>query len=159
MPETLKGLWRQRLRWAQGGAEVLIKYFKMLFRWKTRRMWGIYLEYMVSIFWAYIMGSIMLLWLLGKFLPMPEVLYIDTILPSWHGMVLAVTCLLQFGISFLIDHRYETGLGRYYYWIIWYPMLYWLLTMSTAIVGLPKAAFKRKGTRATWVSPDRGLAP
>ncbi len=22
MPETLRGLWKQRLRWAQGGAEV-----------------------------------------------------------------------------------------------------------------------------------------
>ncbi len=25
MPETLKGLWKQRLRWAQGGAEVFLK--------------------------------------------------------------------------------------------------------------------------------------
>ncbi|MCV5198453.1 glycosyltransferase, partial [Escherichia coli] len=24
MPETLKGLWKQRLRWAQGGAEVFL---------------------------------------------------------------------------------------------------------------------------------------
>ncbi len=25
MPETLTGLWKQRLRWAQGGAEVFLK--------------------------------------------------------------------------------------------------------------------------------------
>ena len=26
MPETLRGLWKQRLRWAQGGNEVLMRY-------------------------------------------------------------------------------------------------------------------------------------
>ena len=34
MPETLKGLWAQRLRWAQGGMEVFKRYWKTLFTWK-----------------------------------------------------------------------------------------------------------------------------
>ena len=33
MPETLKGLWRQRLRWAQGGVEVTLEHFADLMRW------------------------------------------------------------------------------------------------------------------------------
>lgn len=40
-PETFRGLWRQRLRWAQGGAEVLIKYATDLLNWRKRRMWFI----------------------------------------------------------------------------------------------------------------------
>ena len=32
MPETLEGLWKQRTRWAQGGTEVLLRYFTSLFR-------------------------------------------------------------------------------------------------------------------------------
>lgn len=27
MPETIKGLFNQRLRWAQGSAETMMKYF------------------------------------------------------------------------------------------------------------------------------------
>ena len=33
MPETFKGLWRQRLRWAQGGAEVYLKQISQMFSW------------------------------------------------------------------------------------------------------------------------------
>ncbi|MEM8768312.1 MAG: poly-beta-1,6-N-acetyl-D-glucosamine synthase, partial [Pseudomonadota bacterium] len=37
MPETFKGLWRQRLRWAQGGLEVLTNHLRTLGRWRSRR--------------------------------------------------------------------------------------------------------------------------
>jgi biofilm PGA synthesis N-glycosyltransferase PgaC len=40
MPETLAGLWKQRLRWAQGGSEVLLRYLHHMFHWRSRRMWG-----------------------------------------------------------------------------------------------------------------------
>ncbi len=33
MPETLKGLWKQRLRWSQGGAEVLLRYSSKVLCW------------------------------------------------------------------------------------------------------------------------------
>ena len=48
-------------------------------------------------------------------------------------------------------------MGRNYFWIIWYPFAFWLLNMLTTVVATPKAILKRRGTRATWVSPDRGL--
>ena len=60
-------------------------------------------------------------------------------------------------ISLLIDRRYEARVGRNYYWMIWYPLVYWMLTTATSIVALPKAIFKRKGTLAIWTSPDRGI--
>jgi biofilm PGA synthesis N-glycosyltransferase PgaC len=37
MPETFKGLWRQRLRWAMGGVQVVLKYARDLNQWRTRR--------------------------------------------------------------------------------------------------------------------------
>jgi biofilm PGA synthesis N-glycosyltransferase PgaC len=64
---------------------------------------------------------------------------------------------LQFAVSLRIDSRYEKGLSRYYYWMIWYPLAFWLISLLTSIVGLPKALFKKRGRRATWVSPDRGV--
>ncbi|WP_109079480.1 poly-beta-1,6-N-acetyl-D-glucosamine synthase, partial [Aggregatibacter kilianii] len=37
MPESMKGLYKQRLRWAQGGAETIMKYFPQVWHWRNRR--------------------------------------------------------------------------------------------------------------------------
>lgn len=159
MPEQLKGLWRQRLRWSQGGLEVLRRYWRSLFNWRARRMWLVSFELMVSTFWAYVMGTILVLWLAGKILPLPETMQVPTVIPGWAGVILGFTCLLQFAVSLAMDGRYEPKLGRFYYWMIWYPMIYWVIQAATSIVALPRALFKRAGQRAVWVSPDRGLRP
>lgn len=157
MPESLKGLWRQRLRWAQGGVEVLLQHTRDLMSWRMRRMWGVLVEYMLSVAWAYVMLFIMVLWALGKFMVMPRDLYVATILPSWHGMVLGVVCLLQFATSLIIDRRYESRVGRNYYWMIWYPIAYWMLSMFTTVVALPKSVFANRRKRAVWAGSDRGI--
>jgi len=159
MPETLRGLWRQRLRWAQGGMEVFLKYLPDARHWRKRRMWMVYLEYLTSVVWAYLMVATILLFILGLFIDLPPFLQVQTLLPAWSGVVLGVTCMLQFAVALLIDSRFERGIGRVYYWMIWYPVVYWLLNVLTAVVAAPRAIRKRRGTRATWVSPDRGLRP
>lgn len=157
MPETLRGLWRQRLRWAQGGVEVLSRYLPHLLNWQQRRMWGVALEYGLSLAWAYVMLAIFLLFFIGQCIPLPESLTIDTLLPSSQGMILGITCLIQFFISLNIDRRYEKDLWKTYYWIIWYPLAFWLIGMLTTVVGAPKALLKKRGQRAVWISPDRGI--
>jgi biofilm PGA synthesis N-glycosyltransferase PgaC len=159
MPETLRGLWRQRLRWAQGGMETFLRYFPQTFQWNKRRMWMVYIEYITSVVWAYLMVGIILLWLIGKFATVPEWMRVPTVLPGWSGVVLGITCMLQFAVALLIDSRFERGIGKVYYWMIWYPVVYWLLNVFTAVMAAPRAIVKRRGTRATWVSPDRGLRP
>jgi poly-beta-1,6-N-acetyl-D-glucosamine synthase len=157
MPETLRGLWRQRLRWAQGGVEALRKYGTSLLTWRKRRMWGVLLEHTTSVVWSYLMAFTVVLWLLGLVVTMPAGLEVRTLLPEWYGVLLGFTCLLQFGVSLTLDSRYEKGLGRYYYWMIWYPIAFWVINMLTTVAAVPKALLKRKGTRAIWVSPDRGV--
>jgi biofilm PGA synthesis N-glycosyltransferase PgaC len=157
MPETLRGLWKQRVRWAQGGAEVLLKFKNIFTDIKKRRMWPVYIELVVSIIWAYVMFAIFVLWGVGKFIDLPPSLYIKTLIPGWNGVLLAMTCLLQFALSLMIDSRYETRIRRYYYWMIWYPMLFWMISTATTVVGLPAALMKDRNKRATWVSPDRGI--
>jgi len=159
MPETFKGLWRQRLRWAQGGIEVLRRYFKLLFKWHSRRMWMVGLELIVSTTWAYLIMALFALWLIGLFVELPDYLAVSTIRPGWGGIVLGATCLIQFGVSLTIDSRYEPALSRYYYWMIWYPMLYWAIHSTATVVAVPKALLKVQGSRAIWVSPDRGIRP
>jgi len=157
MPETIKGLYRQRRRWAQGGSEVILKFFRQMLNWKKRRMWPVIIEYTASVAWAYAMALIISLWIIGKLLPLPDYLHVSTLLPGWNGILLAITCLLQFGVSLFIDGRYEKGLGKFFYWMIWYPMAYWFINVATTVVAFPKALFKKKGTRAIWISPDRGI--
>ena len=158
MPETLSGLWSQRLRWARGGVEVLLNHGRSVLTWRKRRMWGVLIEYIASVAWAYVMLGIMVLWVLGNFITLPAPLYVDTILPRWHGVVLAVVCLLQFGVSLLIERRYERKLARHFYWVIWYPLAFWMIGMFTAVVAFPRVlAGRRQQGRARWTSPDRGV--
>jgi biofilm PGA synthesis N-glycosyltransferase PgaC len=158
MPETLRGLWRQRLRWAQGGAEVCLKNIRDLWRWRLRRMWPLLLEYCLSVSWAYAFLLSVMLWAIGLFVPMPEGLYVRNIFPpAFTGLVLGTTCLVQFGASIIIESRYEPQLWRQIAWTIWYPTVYWAIVAATSIVGFPKALAKRRALRAAWVSPDRGI--
>jgi biofilm PGA synthesis N-glycosyltransferase PgaC len=49
MPETLRGLWKQRLRWATGGAQVLLKNFDVLWHPRQGFMWPLLLEMCASV--------------------------------------------------------------------------------------------------------------
>jgi poly-beta-1,6-N-acetyl-D-glucosamine synthase len=156
MPETLKGLWRQRLRWARGGAEVALQSFRPLMRWRQRHMWPVLAEFWLSVIWSYTLVVLAVALLLGQILAIPELPDARAWLPSWGGALLGVTCLLQFAVSLVIDSRYEKGLSRYYYWIIWYPVAYWMISVLTTLVALPKTLFGQRRQRAVWTSPDRG---
>ena len=153
----INSLWRQRLRWARGGIEVILRHGRRMGAWRQRRMWGVISEYFLSVLWAYTMLFIFVLWGLGLFIDLPTDLKVKSILPSWHGVILALVCLLQFAISMIIDRRYEAKVGRNYYWMIWYPMAYWLLNMFTTVAAVPMTLLKKDSKRATWTSPDRGI--
>jgi biofilm PGA synthesis N-glycosyltransferase PgaC len=157
MPETLKGLLQQRIRWAQGGMEAFMKYGRSIFTWRKRRMWGVCLEYFTSIIWSYAMLIVFVLILLAYALYAPGQLPDRSLFFGWHGVILGTTCLLQFLVSLAIDSKYEKGIGLYSYWMIWYPLAYWTLSVIATVIAVPKAVFRRKGKRGIWVSPDRGL--
>lgn len=159
MPETLKGLWSQRLRWAQGGVEVFLRYLPQVLNLRQRRLWILFGEYIASMLWAYTILSLMLLWLVLHFVPQLSDVATFSVLPSSTNLLMGLTCLIQFAVSFYIDGRYEKGLGKLYYWMIWYPLVYWLINLLTLVVAVPRALLRPRGKRATWVSPDRGVRP
>jgi biofilm PGA synthesis N-glycosyltransferase PgaC len=159
MPETYGGLWKQRLRWAQGGAEVFLKQLPRMFTWDRRRMWGVAIEYCLSLVWVWGFTATIVLWVIGKFVPMPAALNVPNIQPpEFWGLLLATTCLIQFGVAMAIESRYEEHLFRSIFWVIWYPFFFWIVMLTTSLVGFPKAVLKLRGKRAVWVSPDRGVA-
>jgi biofilm PGA synthesis N-glycosyltransferase PgaC len=159
MPETLGGLWRQRVRWAQGGAEVLLRYGGRMLESSSLRMWPIYAECLMSALWAHLILVALGLGLVRQFFG-PHRDLAGSFIPDWTGMLLSLTCLIQFGVSLGIDSRYEVksgGTGRYYYWMIWYPLVYWLINVMTTVTGFYRALRKKSGQRAVWVTLDRGV--
>ena len=159
MPETINGLWKQRLRWAKGGMQVLSKNVGLLFHWSERHMWVLVLEALASVAWVYTLAALTI------------ILLVSTITGGWEQVLawpvewgtvsieVTLTCLTQFACGFFLDSRYEKGIWRYYFWMIWYPVVYWMLNAAATFVGLPKALLNRNRGLATWVSPDRGLKP
>jgi len=60
-------------------------------------------------------------------------------------------------LSLLLDRRYDHRLLSNYVWMIWYPFGLWMVNMLTIIVAIPKTLLRKRGLRARWVSPDRGI--
>jgi len=162
MPETVKGLWKQRLRWAQGGAEVFLKNIRSIWNWRNRRLWPLVLEFCTSVLWAFAFGISIILWLVGQFITLPQMLHVAALIPpGFTGLMLAMTCLAQFFISVLIDRRYEPKLPFSLFWVIWYPLAYWMLSLFTTLVSFPKVMIRGvgQGRRARWATDRSMKAP
>ena len=162
VPESLRALWKQRLRWAQGGVEAAIRYTRTIFRWTSRRMWSVYAEYWVGVLWCYAFAFTVICWIGTNYLPRgtwPPSLAMHTLVPGWTGVILAFTCLAQFTVGLVLDSFYERrGLIRYLFWAIWYPAVYWLISAATTVVAVPKGIYKYGKTHyAVWRSPKRRL--
>jgi len=156
-PETLLGLWRQRLRWSEGGSGVALRAFTTLFRRPGYRMWPIWLNWLISVLWAYAILVMLLAWAVGG-LQIGHFLKLEGFgfFPGQAGMLLAVHYLMQALVATMLDRKYEHGIMRTIFWVVWYPLVFWILQAATAVVGLPLALFRRKG-RGVWTSPDRGF--
>ncbi|MFZ7236147.1 glycosyltransferase family 2 protein [Avibacterium gallinarum] len=157
MPETLRGLWKQRLRWTQGGAEVIMKYFPVVWRMRNRRLWPMYVEYFVTAIWAIFLVITTFLSILTFFMDVHISQWINVSIFKSSITILFSTFFLQCLFSLYIDSRYEKGLIRYVFPCIWYPWAYWLLNTTTLLIGIPKALFRNKSKHAVWISPDRGV--
>ncbi len=154
MPETVRGLYRQRQRWATGGIQCLIRHTAEVLRLRNIKMWPIYLEYLASVVWAYAMLFVLMIALIRPWLP--PAWHAVGVLPQWHGVLLGITCMLQMLVSLWIDRHYDKDLMRYFVWTIWYPFAFWSINMITTVLALPITLLRRRGKRAVWTSPDRG---
>ena len=158
MPETLRGLWNQRLRWAEGGAQMMVDFFWPMVRGKAPSLLPTYLNNLLSVVWSYVMLfslCVGILWAVG--LAPPAVLPGFQLVPEWWGLTLTITYLAQALVSHLVERRYERDILKSLFWIIWYPLAFWMLSTATSVVALPRALFRPRKERTTWISPDRGV--
>jgi biofilm PGA synthesis N-glycosyltransferase PgaC len=158
MPETLRGLWRQRLRWAMGGTQMMLDFFGPLSRGRSLRLLPVYFEYVISVVWSYAI-------LAGIVLGLLEALGVLTLpagpafslIPAWWGIVLTMTYLAQAVVSHWLERRFEPRMMQGFFWVIWYPMAFWLISAATTVAALPLTLMSPRKERTTWTSPDRGL--
>ncbi|WP_249847557.1 poly-beta-1,6-N-acetyl-D-glucosamine synthase [Aggregatibacter actinomycetemcomitans] len=155
MPESIKGLYKQRLRWAQGGAETIMKYFSKIWHWRNRRLWPMYIEYFATVIWAFLWVLLAVIALIQKYIF--DISIENMGLFETNISIMFFAFFLQCLLSLYIDSRYERNLLRYGLSCIWYPYVYWLLNTVTLLVGIPKAIFRNKSKFAVWTSPDRGV--
>ncbi|NUN06808.1 MAG: poly-beta-1,6 N-acetyl-D-glucosamine synthase [Bdellovibrio sp.] len=147
MPDTLKGLWKQRLRWAQGGFEVVLKHGRSVLRSQDTGLRLILLEYIFSVTWAFLLPVTLACALFGK--------NIHNININYAILLTGVMSLTQFIVGLILQGRYEksSGLG---FVAIWYPFAYWMINSFVLFVAIPKVLFAPKRQFSSWVSPDRG---
>ncbi len=157
VPETLSGIWKQRVRWSQGGSEVLLKYARSMLQLKNRRIWPVFLEYAMSTVWCYCLAGTAVVWLLGYFIELPLEWRVRSLIPAWTGVLLSGVCLMQLCVGLAVDSKYDKTLLRLVPWLIWYPALYWVVNCLVTVYSFPKAVFKRRSALAVWESPDRGI--
>ncbi|RYD02013.1 hypothetical protein N752_26535 [Desulforamulus aquiferis] len=94
VPETLIGFWKQRVRWAQGGIEVLLRHGNIFLDWRQKRLIPIYLEQLASICWS-ISWIVVTITFILKMITTKTFIY-----PVfWSGSYLALLCLVQFVIA------------------------------------------------------------
>jgi biofilm PGA synthesis N-glycosyltransferase PgaC len=153
VPETLVGLWKQRVRWAQGGLEVMLRHWDIFFDWRYRRLIPVYMEQVASLVWSIAWIVLVLISSVQVILGTQNFFNI-----MWQGQYLAQICLVQFFVAMSIDKRYDENLLKNYLWAIWYPILYWYFNAFVILRAIPKALFRDKKKFATWDSPDRGIA-
>ncbi len=151
VPETIKGIYKQRVRWSQGGQEAILKHWDIFTDWRQRRIWPIYIEQVASIIWAFA-------WLfmtIYLFFTAEDINQLF-IWMSFNSFSLVMLSHIQLFISLYNESKYD-NIMKYYLWAAWYPAIYWMINTIVVIAATPKAIFSRiKGGYATWDSPDRG---
>nr|WP_286163701.1 poly-beta-1,6-N-acetyl-D-glucosamine synthase [Bacillus sp. AFS088145] len=151
VPETLKGIWNQRIRWARGGQEVILRYWRLLLDFRHRRIWPIYLEQWVSLIWSFSWVFVTIYYLITANSVQELIIWM-----TFSSFSLVFMSLIQLWMSFRVDSTYD-NIKKYYLWAAWYPVIYWVLNAIIVMFALPKAIKSRiKGGYATWTSPDRG---
>jgi poly-beta-1,6-N-acetyl-D-glucosamine synthase len=151
VPTTLKGLFKQRLRWARGLMQVLRKHRAVMSTWKMRRMWPIYIESTLSVLWALCFVCLTSIWIVSYSLGYPPIG--ASPIPNLWGMIIATMCLLQLFVGAWMERRYDRKVLNYFPYAIYYPIAYWMFTSLCSVIALPRLFWTPRATPVRWSTP------
>jgi biofilm PGA synthesis N-glycosyltransferase PgaC len=150
VPTTVRGLWRQRYRWALGLGQVLRRHKGVAVSWRTRRMWPVFWESVLSILWAYDLIVLSIFWLLSYLAGVPPIG--ASPIPNWWGMTVGTLCLGQLLSGVLLDSRYDRTVWRAFPTAIFYPVAYWTQMSVMTVIATPLGLLRglRRGAITQW---------
>ena len=148
VPETFKALYAQRKRWATGLAQVLRRNASMFADVRTRRLWPVFIEAILSVAWAYAAVTMIAFWALSYAIGLAPLG--ANPLPNFWGMVIATVALVQLAVGLWLDRHYNAGVGRFYLWAAMYPLFYWMLMLVITVVATPAALLGRRRRTSHW---------
>ena len=147
VPTSVRGLWRQRKRWALGLSQVVRRHATSACEWRARRLWPVMAECLFSILWAYTFVGLTILWAVSYAAGYPPVG--ASPIPNYWGMLIGTTCLVQLLVGVILDRRYDRDLPWYYLFAVFYPLVYWIFMAIVTVIATPS------GFRG----PEKGRAP
>jgi hypothetical protein len=157
VPESFAGLWQQRRRWATGLIQVLKRNAGMLGHWRSRRLWPVFIEAVLSVTWAYTITVMIAFWSLSYALGL-EPLGANPV-PNFWGMVIASVAIVQLAVGTWLDRHYNPKVARFFLWAPIYPLFYWGLMTVITVISTPKALFGRPARTSHWKTSRVPAAP
>lgn len=150
VPPSLGGLITQRRRWALGLSQVLRRYRGIAWSWRSRRMWPVFYESLLSVLWAYCFVALTSFWILSYAFGIPP-LGVSPI-PNWWGMTIGTLCLSQLLTGVLLDSRYDRSILKHFPVAVTYPIIYWMLMSLITFFATPAGLLRkrREGSVTTW---------
>lgn len=164
VPESVRDLYKQRKRWAQGGTEVWLTNIKkfLLHPWKHRYQMSMFVDSTLSIIWSF-------------FFVLTTILFGITclhfiVMGNWErlGHALAMSCIfitfemaagcLQLLAALFLDHH--GAKLKYLGFAPLYMLFYWMVNPITIVATFIPALRTILGYGSgTWVSPKRQAMP
>ncbi len=150
VPPTFARLWRQRVRWAKGLAQILRRHRDVVRDPRYRRLWPVYCEATLSIAWAYIAILLFTFWVVSY--GVGHLPFGISPIPQWWGMLIAMLCLAQLLTGAILERPYDPGLFVYFPVAIWYPILYWMMMAVITTLATPAGLLGplRRGRVTQW---------
>jgi poly-beta-1,6-N-acetyl-D-glucosamine synthase len=116
--------------------------------WRTRRLWPVFIEAMLSVAWAYLAVGMILFWAVSYAVGLAPLG--ANPLPNFWGMVIATVALVQLAVGVWLDRRYNRSVGRFYLWAAMYPLFYWMLMLVITVTATPAALLRRRVKTSHW---------
>jgi biofilm PGA synthesis N-glycosyltransferase PgaC len=155
-PETLKLLWKQRVRWVRGLAQVLRRHATAAAAPANWRLWPVLVMSTLSIVWAHLIVVMTLVLLIAA--PFEsEPLGIASFLAIFAAITV-LAGILQALLGVWLDRKVDPKLAKQIPWVAWYPLCYWVLCVLLVCRGTIPGLVRRPKL-SVWQIPREALGP
>jgi len=155
VPERIKELIRQRKRWALGGWHLIRKHKDLFLNLKYKRLFIPFLEFLLAYIWSILFVVLTFLWILSKLILYKG--FTISPIPTWYGAFISLVCLTQFLVSSILDRKYDKEIFKYYFFVVWYPIIYWTLNPFLVVLTMFDGLFGEIESKGKWIPPDRNI--